>query len=220
MANRIISQGSREASLIFLGEVMSEQIRIFIDFWNFQLQWNDTSPDNQLDWTKVTQILLQESAKIANITDYQYNGCNVYASVNMATPENKNLKKWLKTFLDRQPGINISIRERKPHLKGIHCKECDSEISNCPDCKHPLKRAAEKGVDAAIITDMFSLAWAEAYTVAILVTSDADFVPAVENLQAKGFKIINAAWENIGYDLSGTCWASFNINDLIPQLAR
>lgn len=67
---------------------------------------------------------------------------------------------------------------------------------------------------------MFSLAWANAYSVAILVTSDADYVPAVENLQAKGFKIINAAWKNIGFQLSGVSWASFHIDDLIPQLIR
>jgi hypothetical protein len=45
-------------------------------------------------------------------------------------------------------------------------------------------------------------------------------VPAVENLQAKGFKIINASWKDIGFQLSGICWASFNIDDLIPQLTR
>ena len=124
------------------------------------------------------------------------------------------------SFLDRQPGINITIKERKPRLKPIHCKECNNKISECPFCKKPLKRAAEKGIDAAVITDMFSLAWANAYSIAILVTSDADYVPAVENLQAKGLKIINAAWENIGFQLAGTCWASFHINDLIPQLTR
>lgn len=199
---------------------MAEQIRIFVDFWNFQLQWNETSPNQPLNWSKLPQIFLQETVRLATVNNYQYDGCRVYASVNMGTQEGGKLKGWLKTFLDRQPGINIYIRERKPRLKGFHCKECDTEISICPNCSKPLKRAAEKGVDSAIVTDMFSLAWASAYSMAILVTSDADFVPAVENLQAKGFKVINAAWKNIGYQLSGTCWASFNIDDLIPQLIR
>lgn len=199
---------------------MAEQIRIFVDFWNFQLQWNETTGGQKIDWPKLPQVLLQKTVEISNIADYQYDGCRVYASVNMATPEGGRLKGWLKTFLDRQPGINVHIRERKPRLKAFHCKECNNEIANCPHCGKPLKRAAEKGVDASIITDMFSLAWANAYSVAILVTSDADYVPAVENLQAKGFKVINAAWRNIGFELNGKCWASFNINEIVDQLIR
>ncbi|MBC8434164.1 NYN domain-containing protein [Desulfobacula sp.] len=199
---------------------MPERIRIFIDFWNFQLQWNATAKDKKIDWKILTQTLLDETSKITKINNYQYNGCKVYTSINMDTQEGGKLKGWLKTFLDRQPGINIEIRERKPHLKPIHCRECHQNIDDCPRCDKPIKRAVEKGVDAAIITDMFSLAWADAYTVAILVTSDADYVPAVENLQAKGFKIINATWENIGYQLAGTCWASFNIDKLVPKLTR
>jgi hypothetical protein len=135
---------------------MAEQIRIFVDFWNFQLQWNNTSSNKQLDWPKLPQILLQETVRVANFQNYQYDGCRVYSSVDTTTPEGGKLKGWLKTFLDRQPGINIYIRERKPRLKGFHCKECNTDIVDCPKCSKPLKRAAEKGVDAAIITDMFS----------------------------------------------------------------
>lgn len=199
---------------------MSERIRIFVDFWNFQLQWNTTVTARYINWTVLPQTLLDEASKITNINDYQYGGCRVYASINMETQESGRLKGWLKTFLDRQPGFNIHIRERKPRLKPFHCRECGENIHNCPKCDKPIKRAAEKGVDAAIITDMFSLAWADAYTVAILVTSDADYVPAVENLQAKGFKIINATWENIGYQLAGACWASFKIDNLVSKLIR
>jgi uncharacterized LabA/DUF88 family protein len=199
---------------------MPERIRIFVDFWNLQLQWNRTTNSKKIDWPKLPQILLNKTELITGIKDYQYDGTKVYSSVDMTTSEGGKLKGWLKTFLDRQPGINVYIRERKPHLKPIHCKNCNKEIDDCPFCNEPLKRAAEKGIDSAIITDMFSLAWANAYSMAILVTSDADYVPAVENLQAKGLKVINAAWRNIGFELSGTCWASFNIDDLVSSLER
>ena len=52
--------------------------------------------------------------------------------------------------------------------------------------------APEKGVDTAIVTDLLSLAGEEAYDVAILVSSDADHIPAVEWIQAHGRKVINA----------------------------
>jgi uncharacterized LabA/DUF88 family protein len=64
------------------------------------------------------------------------------------------------------------------------------------------------------------LAWEGAYDAAILVSADKDFVPAVEYLQAKNFKIINAAWRSIGHELAKICWASFDIDPLMPSLER
>ena len=52
--------------------------------------------------------------------------------------------------------------------------------------------APEKGVDTAIVTDLLSLAGEDAYGVAILLSSDADHIPAAEWIQARGRKVINA----------------------------
>jgi len=83
-----------------------------------------------------------------------------------------------------------------------------------------IKTAPEKGVDAAIVTDLFSLAWEKAYDVAILLSSDADFIPAVTRLQEKGIKVINATWLQHGHDLAKQCWASFNLDDLVEEIVR
>jgi len=50
----------------------------------------------------------------------------------------------------------------------------------------------EKGVDINIAVDMFKLAKDDVYDTAILVTSDADFVPAVEVIQELGKHVENA----------------------------
>lgn len=50
----------------------------------------------------------------------------------------------------------------------------------------------EKGVDINIAVDMFKMAKDDAYDTAILVTSDADFVPAVEVTQELGKHVENA----------------------------
>jgi uncharacterized LabA/DUF88 family protein len=199
---------------------MAEKVRVFIDFWNFQLLWNDHTQKRLLDWPKLPKVLVTEAMRLAGLTDYQYDGTRVYASVDMTTKEGGSLKNWLKSFLDRQAGINTYIRERRPRPKPVHCKSCDSIITDCPKCNQPFFRSGEKGVDAAIVTDMLSLAWANAYTVGVLVTSDADYVPAVENLQAKGFKIVNATWRNVGHELAQCCWVSLELDQLVAQLVR
>lgn len=200
---------------------MPEQIRIFIDFWNFQLQWNDTVKNGEkINWFRLPDVFVDRATEVAGLSDYQYEGTRVYSSVDITKPKDRGLRNWLDNTLDRHPGINVYVRERSPKPKPAFCRECSNEISECPFCGKPIRRAIEKGVDSAIITDMFSFAWDRAYSTAILVTSDADFVPAVENLQNKGYKIINAAWNRIGNELSKKCWASFYIDDIIKLLAR
>ena len=67
---------------------------------------------------------------------------------------------------------------------------------------------------------MFSLAWERAYDVAILVSGDADMVPAAEKIQERGLKVVNATWLKYGHNLAKACWASFPIDPLITQLTR
>jgi len=56
----------------------------------------------------------------------------------------------------------------------------------------------EKGVDINIAVDMFRLAKDNIYDTAVLITSDADFVPAVEVIQELG-KHVENAYFNKGY---------------------
>ena len=80
--------------------------------------------------------------------------------------------------------------------------------------------APEKGVDTAIVTDLLALASEGAYDVAVLLSSDADHIPAVEWVQGKGRKVINATWANHGFDLAKTSWAAFDLDSVIPLMKR
>ncbi|MFA5786142.1 MAG: NYN domain-containing protein [Actinomycetota bacterium] len=198
--------------------------RIFIDFWNFQLNWNRCSPDYRCDWRKLPRTLLEETSRLlesVSITDAAHlEETLVYASVGPGNPVEQNLRRWLRTFLDRQPSFHVKIRERHARPAEIHCNGCGTRTSACPTCGAPFRRAPEKGVDAAIVTDLLSLAWESALDIAVLVSNDSDFVPAVEHLQAKGLKVINASWPHQGHDLARTCWASFPLDQLTGPLTR
>lgn len=83
-----------------------------------------------------------------------------------------------------------------------------------------MRGTEEKGVDTRIVADMISLAWANAYDVAVLVSSDRDFVPVADFLQTKGIKVVHGAFPPKGSHLSQKCWANFNIIDLMPKIKR
>ena len=75
-------------------------------------------------------------------------------------------------------------------------------------------------VDTAIVTDLLSLASEGAFDVAVLLSSDADHVPAVEWVQERGLMVLNATWANHGFDLAKTCWASIELDSVMPLLTR
>ena len=71
-----------------------------------------------------------------------------------------------------------------------------------------------------MVTDMVRLAWEEAYDVGVVVSSDSDFVPAVEFLDSRGLKMIQAGFPPSGTHLATSCWASFDIFPLREKFRR
>lgn len=142
----------------------------------------------------------------------------VHASVE--EPREANLRAWLTSWLAKQPSYDVKIRARRPQRLRVHCRSCGADLEACSSCGAPLAHSPEKGVDAALVTDLLSLAWQRAYDVAVLVSGDADYVPAVEYVQSQGLKVINAAWSSKGHQLRQECWASFDLDNLIPDLTR
>ncbi len=203
---------------------MELRLRVFIDFWNFQLNWNDRTNKTPIAWPKVpiefanrTRSFLASTGSTDSVT---LDETRVYTSIDRSNSNEAKLRGWLDSYLDRQPSFRVFTRERKSQHRPIRCSSCGAEVVECPQCHQPYRKAPEKGVDAAIVTDLLSLAWEAAYNIAVLVSSDADFIPAVEKLQEKGFKVINATWQGHGHQLAKVCWASFEINQLIDELRR
>ena len=53
-----------------------------------------------------------------------------------------------------------------------------------------------------LVADMIRLSWENAYDVAVLLSSDSDFIPAVEHLQRRGLKVVHAGFKNRGNALA------------------
>jgi len=197
--------------------------RIFIDFWNFQLNWNGRMDVRRCDWRALPGAIIGEAERLIAETGasepISLEETLLYASVDPTGPE-ANLRKWLTTVVERMPSYRVKIRERRPQKRSIHCGSCGTDTASCPSCQEPFTHRPEKGVDTAIVTDLLSLAHQQSYDVALLVSSDADFIPAVEYLQSNGLKVINASWAGYGYDLKGKCWGSFDLDSIAPNICR
>ena len=207
------------------------KIAVFVDFWNFQIGLNDEVANRngdrdvrmKIDWRQLGHVFAIEGCNVLSIdpADHSYEGCYVYTSFNPKTEEGKKYRNWATTWLDRQPGINVKVRPRKPkaHPK---CPICHRAITHCPHkgCEQPIVATVEKGVDTLLVTDLLRLGMQGAYDAAILVTSDADMVPAVEFIQISGKKVIQAGFPPLGVSLATECWGSFDIMKIIEKIKR
>lgn len=200
------------------------RILVFVDYWNFQLSLNTRVDDRfKVDWKGLGPILATKAAAILSVPagHYSFEGCHIYTSYDPGNPEGAKFKNWATTWLDRQPGVQVYCRERKPRA-APKCPACYKPILECPHsgCGKRIVSTIEKGVDTLIATDMIRLAWEQAYDVAVLATSDSDLLPAVEFLTLKGLKVIQAGFPPVGIDLATSCWASIDMYKARKEIER
>ena len=163
---------------------MAYRTSIFIDFWNFSLQWRNRAYGERIDWTRVPSALLAESERqlqSAGSGDVLHlEEALVYASYD-EDDAGRKLKGWLDAFLDKQPRFRVTTRVRRTKARSVYCRACEHSIEKCPNCEEILRWAPEKGVDTSIVTGLLSLAGERAFDAALLVSSDTDYLPAVES---------------------------------------
>jgi len=196
------------------------KVKIFIDFWNLQLSWNEyhsrlgfTTPV-RIPWEgTLPQVLLSKVGE-----DSEYAGTHVYASINPKSPKDRRLRSFLQQ-MDLFQGYKVIVKERKP-AKPIKCTDevCRKEITHCPHCTKELIRTVEKGVDTSIAIELFHYALENGYEKAVLISNDQDFVPAIEYIQRRGNQIIHASFKNQGFAVKKACWSHIDFEDIMHEL--
>jgi len=198
------------------------RVRMFVDFWNFQINWNEYHAGRGagrliIPWKDLPAVLTTEISRGQAV---KFAGAQVYASINSSSPKDMKLSRWLHHTLASYTGYSIDVRERKPR-KTIRCQEenCKAPVENCPACNTPLRGTVEKGIDAAIITDLISMAFDDNYDIGLLISGDADYAPAVKYIQKKTDKqIIQVFFKAHGDQLRNACWDHVFFDDLMAKL--
>jgi len=133
------------------------RVKIFIDFWNFQLSWNEfhqrkgASSVVRIPWNPLLYETLVRHVDPAAV----YAGTHVYASYDPNNPADKKLRGFL-NVMDGFPGYDVLLKERKPQGP-VRCPDCRQAITVCPHCKQAIHRTVEKGIDTALATDLIRI---------------------------------------------------------------
>lgn len=196
-----------------------ERVRIFIDFWNFQISWNqfhekrgNPKEDSRISWETVLPKVLVARANPGGL----YSGTHVYASTDPDRPG--GLGRFLHA-MDGFDGYNVVVKERRPTTPGVRCNACKVHTRECPSCGALLRRTVEKGIDATLLTDLIRSTIDDTYDQAILITEDSDFVPAVNFIQERwGKQIVHAFFRGKSDELRNACWKHIFIDDMMSDL--
>lgn len=199
---------------------MPTRVRIFIDFWNFQISWNEFHARRGSGqvvripwWPQLPGVLVGRIGPEA-----VYAGTHVFASCSPGHMADQKLKRFF-IVMDGFTGYDVTLKERAPRSLP-HCNNpaCRLPISTCPHCREPIHRTVEKGIDTALATDLIRFGLDGHYDRAILVAADADHVPAVEFLGNGGKQITHAWFRGQAMELRNACWEHIHFDDMLPEL--
>ena len=196
-------------------------VSIFLDFWNFTLNLRNLDPEFRPDWFRIADVFIEEAQSVIacdeKLTLQDFNIFGSYSN----TPGDMKLHNWAMTFLPKVNGAKVKFYERKKKKFGPRCPVCHEHIEICPQCHESMIGTEEKGIDTLIAITMLQDAWMKKYDVAIIVSADRDFIPAVEFLRdTHGLKTIHAQFGNNGAELTKSCWGRFNILNVLDRIRK
>ncbi len=188
---------------------MSEdRLMIFIDGSNLDGGANDFGI--QVDCVKLVKVL-SEGRKLKR--PYYYGSIHPNPTNDPAIAERVDKKMGYYRALEYS-GFKTRILKRRKR----------SFESTCEDCKHVTvdETFIEKGVDMALATDVLSLAAANAYDVATIVSGDFDLRKVIDDVQMHGLIVEVAYFRNYGINKEMIRLADrfIDLESIIDQIKR
>lgn len=171
-----------------------ERVMIFIDGSNLYHSLKKLGI-NKIDFQKLLQLLVKDKLLIST---FYYNA-----------PLDISIDK--KKYWEQQKFFNKL--KKIPNFNIVFCKLR----------KHERKNGNYifdvKGDDVHLAIDLVSGAYENLYDIAIIISGDEDFVPAIKKVQKLGKRIINAYFKSSSSaSLKKTCDNFIYMNDLIKKL--
>ncbi|WP_419910290.1 NYN domain-containing protein [Candidatus Poriferisodalis sp.] len=195
------------------------RVRVFVDFWNYTLAMRDADAGFRTDWSLLGPAVSSAAASsVGSQVRHTYQGMSVHGSYDPS--RDRKLLNWATTVLGGFAGVRVDFSPRRKRRGAPSCPRCHASVDRCPQCGSDMRGTEEKGVDVRMAIEMISLAMLGSYDIAVLVSSDRDFIPVAEFLSSRGITVIHAAFGSLGAELSQSCWTRIDLPHLRPSFER
>jgi uncharacterized LabA/DUF88 family protein len=185
---------------------------VFVDYSNFRPSMSAVEPGFRIDLYPLGRCLAEAARGVVEPGfDLDYRGLKLYGSYDPGTSAGETQRNWYEVTASGVPGVHPVAVPRQRRRSGAVCPSCRTEFAVCSSCGGDMRGTEEKGVDTRLATDLISMAWDGSYDVAVLVSSDRDFIPVVEFLDGRGFRVVHGAFPPVAGELSRACWARIDV---------
>lgn len=179
-----------------------KKVRIFVDYSNFVIGWQDRIKEWHLAWDRIPGLIMDKLVENGLAREVELRGITVYASTHPDRKgEDKIEEDWLRYTLDQISGYTVRTAIRQP-------QKCDHGIHD--DHYHYV----EKGVDTMIVCDMLALAMRDSYDLGVIVSDDSDLIPSIESVQnVLDRQIVHVGFGDSGDRIRSAAWAHLLLDD-------
>ena len=180
------------------------RVALFFDGKNFYSGWRDTAQGRRIDFPRLAEWLVKRVHGDVLWGAHYYTGVEPVGEEPLTDAQHR-----LHGFLDMleiQPGYFVYRFPRK------------QSRTTCQKCGNEMRFSHEKEVDTTMVADMLRYAAVGAYDVAVLMSGDADYAPALEGVRAVGKQAYVASWAGAGVS-QRVRRAAFEHIDLLQGMA-
>ena len=196
----------------------SFRVLVFVDYSNFRPSMERVELGFRIDLRPLGRCLADAAREVVEPGfELAYQGLKLYGSYDPETLAGATQRNWYEAMASSFAGVYPVVVPRQRKRSGATCPSCFSGMDVCASCGASMRGMEEKGVDVRIATDMISMAWEGAYDVAVLVSSDRDFIPVVNFLATRVVKVVHGAFPPVASELSRACWAGIDVSRLREQ---
>lgn len=203
------------------------RVRLFIDLPNFEMNWKAFNRGrvrvDAISWQNLPQVLIDELPVLLGVKREQlcFAGAELYESyipyqlLALHGEDHKadtayfyRRRRFLETDVALIPGYAVHISDRTLKFEdGTPTRNADGDL-----------QSNEKGVDTSLISHLFLHASADTYDVALLLSEDSDYVPAVRALQTHFNKrVIHVGFKRRPHGISGSVWGDIVIDRTLTR---
>ena len=159
---------------VAVGSSQTERVMVFIDGSN--IFWASRARGLRIDYLKLTKLLVGSNRRL--VRPYFYCAVGVPPKLNQIRFHDK-LKYSGFTVITK----SLRRRVSKARLVAVFDPQDGEWKGQKTKQLVKVEKDEEKGVDVALVTDMLSMAYKNAYDTAILVGGDEDYLSTVENIK-------------------------------------
>jgi uncharacterized LabA/DUF88 family protein len=192
---------------------MAGRVMVFIDGGNFEgsCRYIDEHLTHRIDFDKLS------SALVIHANGDSYQGTYFYCSYRpktggLSAEEIEKINKKIKFYDALQFKTGYTVKKFRRKIRSETCAHCGKTTTF----------TIEKGVDSNLVADLLTLAWEDAFDVAVVLSDDADMAAAIDYLKRKGKKVFHASFSKLqhGQEIRRLCFGLIDLQAILPEIIR